>query len=168
MNDLCIAYHTIENRGPIPRSLRAAMGDWIFGCDLCQEACPVNDRGRVHLEPGLPEFAAADEDAAFPDLVEILSLTEAEFRSRFAGRPILRAKYAGLLRNVCVALGNLGERGAAAALARALDHEEPLVRGHAAWALGRIGAPTPLRERLGTEGDGWVREEIAAALEECR
>ena len=165
VNDLCIAYHTIENRGPIPRPLRARMGDWVFGCDLCQEACPVNEPER---EIGLAEFAAADEEAAFPDLVALLSLSESEFRLRFAGRPILRAKYAGLLRNACVALGNLGERAAAPALARALEHEEPLVRGHAAWALGRLGEPEPLRQRLGREDDPWVREEIAAALEPAR
>lgn len=162
VNDLCIAYHTIENRGPIPRPLRQKIGDWIFGCDLCQEACPVNE---PKADEGLPEFAAADEEAAFPDLVSLLGLTEAEFKSRFAGRPILRAKYAGFLRNVCVALGNLGDPTAAQALARALEHPEPLVRGHAAWALGRLRAFAPLRMRLAEETDCSVREEISAALE---
>jgi epoxyqueuosine reductase len=161
VNDLCIAHHTIENRGPIPRALRAQMGDWIFGCDLCQEACPVNDR---EAAAGLAAFAASDEDAAFPDLVELIALTEAEFRARFAGRPILRAKYAGLLRNACVALGNLGAPEAARPLARALEHPEALVRGHAAWALGRLGSLGPLRARLPREDDPWVRDEITAAL----
>jgi epoxyqueuosine reductase len=161
VNDLCIAHHTIENRGPIPRALRAQMGDWIFGCDLCQEACPVNDREKPG---GLAEFGASDEDAAFPDLVELLALTEPEFRERFAGRPILRAKYAGLLRNACVALGNLGAPEAARPLARALEHPEALVRGHAAWALGRLGSFDPLRARLPREQDAWVREEITVAL----
>jgi epoxyqueuosine reductase len=170
VNDLCIAYHTIENRGPIPRELRARMGDWVFGCDVCQDACPVNDarpeqNRSGEAEQGLPEFAAADEADAFPDLVELLAIDEPEFHRRFAGRPILRAKYAGLLRNVCVALGNLGERTAVPALARALDHDEPLVRGHAAWALGRLGAADVLRARIERETDPWVREEIAAALE---
>lgn len=165
VNDLCIAYHTIENRGPIPRALRSQMGDWIFGCDLCQEACPVNEPVR---DEGLPEFAAADSDAAFSDLVELLSLGEPEFRTRFAGRPILRAKYDGFLRNVCVALGNAGDRSVVAPLARALEHAEPLVRGHAAWALGRLGAPDALRARRQREADPWVREEIDQALEDAR
>ena len=161
VNDLCIAHHTIENRGPIPRALRAQMGDWIFGCDLCQEACPVNDRDGPG---GLAEFDASDQDAAFPDLVELLALTEPEFRERFAGRPLLRAKYAGLLRNVCVALGNSCAPEAARPLERALAHPEALVRGHAAWALGRLGSFDPLRARLPRENDPWVREEITVAL----
>ncbi len=161
VNDLCIAHHTIENRGPIPRALRAQMGDWIFGCDLCQEACPVNDREEPRF---LAEFGASDEEAAFPDLVELLALSEPEFRERFAGRPILRAKYAGLLRNACVALGNLGAPEAARPLARALEHPDALVRGHAAWALGRLGSFDPLRARLPREHDVWVREEITVAL----
>ena len=169
VNDLCIAHHTIENRGPIPRELRARMGDWVFGCDLCQEACPVNDHAeKPPPQDGIAEFAAADAEAAFPDLVELLSIDEEEFRRRFAGRPILRARYAGLLRNACVALGNLGAREAAPALARALEHREPLVRGHAAWALGRLGVPEPLRTRLDHETDPWVRDEIDAALESER
>jgi epoxyqueuosine reductase len=162
VNDLCIAHHTIENRGPIPRALRPQMGDWIFGCDLCQEACPINDRAGAG---GPGEFDASDADAAFPDLVELLGTDESRFRQRFAGRAVLRAKHAGLLRNACVALGNLGARDAARPLAGALAHPEALVRGHAAWALGRLGALDPLRTRLSREGDPWVREEITAALE---
>ncbi|MET0153343.1 MAG: tRNA epoxyqueuosine(34) reductase QueG [Candidatus Binatia bacterium] len=162
VNDLCIAYHTIENRGPIPRELRPRIGDWVFGCDLCQEACPVNDTGRPD---GLPEFSATRSDDAFPDLVELLSLSEAEFRKRFAGRPLLRAKYAGLLRNACVALGNLGDARACGPLSAALDHPQALVRGHAAWALGRLASSLPLRARLAREADPWVREEILEALE---
>lgn len=163
VNDLCIAYQTIENRGPIPRELRPLLGTWVFGCDLCQEACPVNGDD---VPEGLPEFAPSDGDAAFPDLLELLSLTEAEFQRRFAGRPILRAKRAGLLRNVCVALGNLRDGRAVGALTGALADDDPLVRGHAAWALGRLGARPPLHERLPSEGDPWVRDEIREALAE--
>ena len=162
VNDLCIAYQTIENRGPIPRRLRPLIGDWVFGCDLCQDACPVNDAG--HAE-GLPEFSPARSEDVFPDLVELLSLTEVEFHERFSGRAMARAKYAGLLRNACVALGNLGDAGAVGPLAAALDHSEPLVRGHAAWALGRLRSPDALRPRLARESDPWVRDEIAQALE---
>jgi epoxyqueuosine reductase len=162
VNDLCIAHHTIENRGPIPPALRPKIGDWVFGCDLCQDACPVNDSQPFD---GMPEFAASDVDSAFPDLVELLGIDEAEFGRRFAGKPILRAKYAGFLRNVCVALGNVGDATAVAPLMRALRHSEPLVRGHAAWALGRLGARGVLAERREEEIDPWVREEIDRALE---
>jgi epoxyqueuosine reductase len=164
VNDLCIAYQTIENRGPIPRELRPRIGDWVFGCDLCQQACPVND---ADVAEGLAEFSAARSEDAFPDLVELLSLSEAEFRARFARRALLRAQYAGLLRNACVVLGNLGDARACGALAAALDHPKELVRGHAAWALGRLASVVPLRERLAREGDPWVREEITQALEDA-
>src|SRR5262249_15351149 len=157
VNDLCIAHHTIENRGVIPRDFRPLMGDWVFGCDLCQEACPVNDQPSGGA---LEEFAPRDGEDARPDLLALLELTEEEFRTRYAGRPILRAKYAGLLRNVCVALGNSGDASVAPALARALDHREPLVRGHAAWALGRLGVTDALRGRRRSEVDPWVCEEI--------
>jgi len=162
VNDLCIAHHTIENRGVIPRALRPLMGDWIFGCDLCQEACPVND-----LPPNgaIPEFDAQSAEDVRPDLLRLLELTEPEFRARYAGRPILRAKYAGFLRNVCVALGNLGDASAVPALTGALAHDESLIRGHAAWALGRLGVTAPLRRRRPYEDDPWVRDEIDAALE---
>lgn len=122
----------------------------------------MNDTGRPD---GLPEFSATRSDDAFPDLVELLSLSEAEFRKRFAGRPLLRAKYAGLLRNACVALGNLGDARACGPLSAALDHPQALVRGHAAWALGRLASSLPLRARLAREADPWVREEILEALE---
>jgi epoxyqueuosine reductase len=161
VNDLCISYQTIENRGPIPRDIRPLLGAWVFGCDLCQQVCPVNEGVRT---TGLPEFAARAMDDARPDLIDLLELTEDEFHRRFAGRPILRAKYAGFLRNTCVALGNLGDPRAIPALVRALAHREPLVRGHAAWALGRLGEGVSLHERLATESDAWVREEILAAL----
>ncbi|MGH7856067.1 MAG: tRNA epoxyqueuosine(34) reductase QueG, partial [Candidatus Binatia bacterium] len=125
VNDLCIAYQTIENRGVIPRPIRRSIGDWVFGCDLCQESCPVNDSSGPE---GLPEFDAREPDDAWPELVAILSLGEEDFRRRFAGRPVLRARYPGLLRNACIALGNLGDVRAVPALAGALAHREPLVR----------------------------------------
>jgi epoxyqueuosine reductase len=161
VNDLCISYQTIENRGPIPRELRPLMGDWVFGCDLCIEVCPVTDKWQPD---GLPEFAPGSPEDAFPDLVALLALTEDEFKERFAGRPIMRAKWAGLLRNACVALGNRGDREAIPALRDALRHESPLVRGHAAWALGRLGARDLLLAAAAEETDPDVSEEIEAAL----
>jgi epoxyqueuosine reductase len=103
-------------------------------------------------------------------LCPLVALTEQEFRRRFRGSPILRAKRRGFLRNVAVALGNIGSAEAVPALIRALDDEEPLVRGHAAWALGRIGTTEPadtLRRRLGREKDIHVRSEIEEAISEA-
>jgi epoxyqueuosine reductase len=95
-------------------------------------------------------------------------MTEDEFRERFRNSPIRRAKRAGMLRNVCVALGNIGDPEAVPALTNALHHDEPLVRGHAAWALGRIGGPNvkgALKQALDTEKDKDVREELGLALD---
>jgi epoxyqueuosine reductase len=159
----CIAYLTIELKGPIPRELRPLVGDWVFGCDLCQEACPYNVRPRPAVDPAFGPSRGLEA----PDLIELLGLGPAEFRRRFAGSPIARAKRRGLLRNVAVALGNLRAAAAVPALARALEDGEPLVRGHAAWALGRIGGPAAraaLAERLPREREAWVADELSAAL----
>jgi epoxyqueuosine reductase len=166
-NDRCISYLTIELRGPIPRDLRPLVGNWIFGCDLCQEACPVNAR---RDPPDHPEFRPRPDVGSSPALLPLLDLTEDEFRLRFKGSPIRRAKWAGLRRNVCVALGNLGDPVAVPALVRVLGEEPGLVRGHAAWALGRLGgaqAAAALRARATVEADPWVGEEIALALAAC-
>jgi epoxyqueuosine reductase len=163
-NDRCISYLTIELRGPIPRHMRPLMGDWVFGCDICQEACPVN---RKAVPGNHPEFAPEAGIGPSPNLIELLAMTEDEFRARFKHSPVRRARWAGLRRNAAVALGNVGGRPAIPALVRALHGESPLVRGHAAWALGRIGgdaADLALFGRLQLEGDEWVREEIELAL----
>jgi epoxyqueuosine reductase len=138
------------------------VGDWVFGCDLCQEVCPVNRdvQGPAGRELQRTGFSALD-------LVPLLTMTQEEFAARFRDTPIKRAKLVGLQRNACVALGNIGDTQAVPALGRALTHSEPLVRGHAAWALGRIGgndACRLLREEAGHEHDVDVREEIEAAL----
>jgi epoxyqueuosine reductase len=167
-NDRCISYLTIEHRGPIPRDLRPLIGNWIFGCDLCQEVCPVN---RHRAPPNHPEFAPRPEVGSSPELIPLLDLTEAEFRERFRGSPIRRAKWAGLRRNVCVALGNSGDPAAIPALIRVLGEDPALVRGHAAWALGRLEgaeAVAALTARAFVEPDLWVQEEIALALRDAR
>ena len=168
---LCISYHTIENRGPIPRELRAKFGDWIFGCDDCLDACPVGGGNSTTY----PDFAPLSSEDARPALAPLLSLDEAAFRERYRGRPITRAKRDGFLRNVCVALGNVGGAEDVAALAGALIDDSPLVRGHAAWALGRIGARLGLGSarslllaRADVERDETVREEIESALQEAK
>jgi epoxyqueuosine reductase len=156
----CIAYLTIEHRGPIPRELRPLMGNLVFGCDICQDVCPWNSFARVAPER---EFYARDGNLT-PSLVELLALTAEEFDRRFEGSPVRRAKYAGFLRNVCVALGNSGDPKTVPALEKALAHADPLVRAHAAWALGRLGARAALDARKELETDPAVREEIESAL----
>jgi epoxyqueuosine reductase len=163
-NNRCISYLTIEHRGPIPREMRPLIGDWVFGCDICQEVCPPAMKG-IAANHGV--FRAPDLDAARPELIPLLRIGEEEFRRRFAGSPIKRAKHEGLQRNVAVALGNSGDRRAVPSLIEALAQATALVRGHAAWALGRLGgedAVDALRHALYTEEDTWVREEIALAL----
>jgi epoxyqueuosine reductase len=164
-NSRCISYLTIEHRGPIPRELRPLIGDWIFGCDICQDVCPPARKGRVTDHP---TFRAAAAEDARPPLIPLLCIDEETFRTRFAGSPIRRAKREGLQRNVAVALGNCGDRRAVGALALTLEEAAPLVRGHCAWALGRLGgeeAREALLHRQECEDDPFVREEIALALQ---
>ena len=130
----CISYLTIELKGPIPLALRPAIGHRIFGCDDCLAACPWNRFARA----GRMMKEHARGDLAAPDLQELLSLDETEFKRRFAETPLLRAKRRGLLRNVCVALGNIGDQRALAALQRATRDREPLIAEHAAWAMEQI------------------------------
>ena len=164
----CISYLTIELRGPIPGALRSAMGNRVFGCDICQEVCPWNQQfARPAEEPGYAARPETDgEDLA--ELAErLLAVDEEGFRGLFRRSAIRRAKRQGLLRNVCVALGNWGAPEALPILMRALKDESPLVRGHAAWALGRLGsepARAALADALGSEADAFVREELEAAL----
>jgi epoxyqueuosine reductase len=153
----CIAYLTIEHRGSIPLPLRPQLENWVFGCDLCQEVCPWNGATR---EPAADGWLA-------PSLPALLALDADGFRARFGRTAVTRAKRRGLLRNVAVALGNSGNPDAVPSLAAALDDAEPLVRGHAAWALGRLGGPAA-RRALDTarrrEAAPEVSCEIAAAL----
>jgi epoxyqueuosine reductase len=161
----CISYLTIEQRGPIPRELRPLIGNRVYGCDICQEVCPWNSFASDTSEPAFLPRAGVDGAS----LIELMGMSQEEFSRRFKGSAVKRAKRRGLLRNVAVALGNWGSSEAVPALAAALADEEPLVRGHAAWALGRIGtaeARQALRGREEVEEDTWVREEIAAVLDE--
>lgn len=164
-NRRCISYLTIEHKGAIPRELREGMGNWVFGCDICQEVCPVNRKAKAADDPN---FGRRDLSAL--DLIELLKMTEDEFRARFAGTPMMRAKWAGMQRNACVALGNVGDTSAVPALARAVSvcgGLAPLVRQHAAWALGRIGGPEAravLDSARTTEQDESALLEIRQAL----
>jgi epoxyqueuosine reductase len=162
---LCISYLTIENSGEIPRQLRKALGDWAFGCDVCQEVCPYNKTKATRSR--WPEFSGEAGAGPYLDIEEVLEVrTEEEFQRRFAGTPLTRPGRAGLLRNCCVAAGNLGLEKAIPALVRCLREDpSPLVRSHAAWALGEIGgSEVVLREAAERESDPACLEEIELAL----
>ena len=134
----CIAYLTIELKGSIPEGLRPLIGDRVYGCDECLEVCPWNRFAQTTREV---RFLAKEEDDLFAGrdpLHALLEMTQAEFKRRFARSPILRVKRRGLLRNVCVVLGNIGTADDLLPLRRAVEHEESLVREHAAWAIRQI------------------------------
>ena len=162
----CISYLTIELRTSIPAALRPGIGDWVFGCDVCQEVCPWNRKASPAREAAFSSRPGLEQ----PDLEELMKLEAEGFNRLFRKNPVKRPKRAGFLRNVAVALGNSGRSEAVGVLIPALRHEEPLVRGHVAWALGRLGGPEAegaLRDALGEERDSGVREEICEALGGC-
>jgi epoxyqueuosine reductase len=166
----CISYLTIELRGPIPRDLRPSMGDWVFGCDVCQEVCPYNKQAGAgqggHSERVGPGSLVAASDQRRISLPELLAVDEASFRARFRGTPVLRAKRRGLVRNACVAAGNARDPVLTPILMALLADSQPLVRGHAAWALGQIGgaeAVSALAQAFAVETEPWVCEEITLA-----
>jgi epoxyqueuosine reductase len=143
----CISYLTIELKGWIPADLRPLMANWIYGCDVCQLVCPFN---RFAPASGEAAFWSPGWDTAVPPLLDLLQLDEAQFQTRFARSPIKRIKRERLLRNVCVAAGNWGAEAAVRPLVPLLSDDSPLVRGHAAWALGQIG----VREGAGGRSRG--------------
>ncbi len=138
----CISYLTIELKGSIPSELRPLMGNWVFGCDDCQDVCPYVRRfSRPARSPLARAFHTFNPDRAAPKLADLLQLDEASFRARYKGTPLTRAKRRGLVRNACVAAGNWGSDEAAPLLRRLLEDPEPLIREHAVWALERITQP---------------------------
>jgi epoxyqueuosine reductase len=164
----CISYLTIELRQLVPRDLRPGVGDWLFGCDVCQEVCPWNQRAPRTDDSALTPIL---EHGAV-DLAELFSLDEDAFRDRFRRTPLWRPKRRGLLRNAAIALGNQLEPAALPALIRGLQDSEPVVRGASAWALGRFaafniaGAREALVAASEEEFDESVCEEINAALQD--
>lgn len=164
----CIAAITIEDHGPVAESRRADLGDWIFGCDVCQEVCPWNRHAPGSTEPA---FEPRGSEASL-SLADLLALDNATFRMRFRGSPILRAKRRGLLRSAAIVLGNRPHPPAFEALAVAAADDDAIIRGAAAWALGRwitagvmpAEARQAVRARLGSERDSSVRVELEAAL----
>jgi epoxyqueuosine reductase len=161
----CISYLTIEHRGSIPLELRPKMGDWVYGCDVCQEVCPYTRAAQPEADP---ELQPASINNAYPSLHWLLQMSEAEFGDTYFGTAVPRTKRRGLARNAAIALGNTGNETDLHVLADALaTHDEPLVRGHVAWALGQIGGRGARHALDGariSEPDSSVLEEINLAL----
>ncbi len=161
----CISYLTIENKGWIGREFRTNLRDWIFGCDVCQEVCPFNARA---LETKWPEFAPSQGAGAWISLRDVLGCDAASFTARWGHTPLSRAKRRGLVRNACVVAGNSADAALIPSLALLLSDTEPIVRGHALWALSRLETPTRVRneaERLLNDPDPQVQAEARTCLE---
>ncbi|SNS80742.1 epoxyqueuosine reductase [Sphingomonas laterariae] len=158
----CISYLTIENKGPIPREFRVAMGNRIYGCDDCLAVCPWN---KFASAAAANQAFAARAELAVPGIADLLGLDDAGFRQVFAGSPIKRIGRDRMVRNALIAAGNDGGAALRAPIAALLDDPAPIVRGAAAWALARIDHPAFLAERdrrLAEEGDASVRDEWGA------
>jgi epoxyqueuosine reductase len=163
----CISYLTIELRGPIPLDLRSGMGDWVFGCDICQDVCPWNHRPAATEEAGFQPGEGTNPLALAP----LFDLDDDAFRRRFRHSPLWRAKRRGLLRNAAVVLGNHATSEGLCALLKGLHDQEPLVRGATAWALSQYDEPSAavaLQQRSRYETDSTVLAEILAALDPHR
>jgi epoxyqueuosine reductase len=159
----CISYLTIELREAVPADLRFGMGEWVFGCDLCQDVCPWNGRAALSREADFEPRAGNNP----LDLIALFELDDVGFRQRFRHTPLWRPKRRGLLRNAAIVLGNCPTPVALPALCRGLEDCEPLVRGACAWALGRYphaAARKALQRRRELETDAEARREIEAAL----
>lgn len=163
---LCISFHTIEQRGAIPTELRGKIGNWVFGCDECQEVCPYTSAARLTFDA---ELTPASLQNVAPELAWLLGASEEEFRTVYRGTAVARAKRRGLARNAAIALGNANDEQAIPVLKRALEtHDEPLVRGHAAWGLGCYPNRTTrkcLERALASESDPEAKFEVMRALE---
>jgi epoxyqueuosine reductase len=134
-SNACISYWTIEHRGAIPETRRDGMGDWIFGCDVCQDVCPWN---RSFARPPEGDPLGFRPDLSGLDAEDVLGLDEAAFRARYSGTSLMRARWDGMRRNACIVLGNKGDPSALPALRHALTDADPVLREHALWAIGRI------------------------------
>ena len=164
----CISYLTIELKGWIPREIRPLLGNWVYGCDICQVVCPFNRFARptdeITFYPDANEGAKhIDWDSVAPPLADLLALDAATFAERFAHSPIKRIKRTRLVRNACVAAGTWGSKTTVPVLITLLADPEPIVRGHAVWALQQIGgkqARLALKDLEEREGDTAVRHEL--------
>ncbi len=165
----CISYLTIEHKGLIPPELRPKLGDWTFGCDICQQVCPWNQRlaSETKIDPPLDPAFSPRQDISSSRLAEELTLTAQAFSAKYKGSPIKRSKRRGYLRNLAIAAGNRQDTQAIPALTAVLHDRDPLLRSHAAWALGQIGGQESLAALTiasQVENEALVLEEIKAAL----
>ncbi len=165
----CISYLTIEHKGAIPRHLRAALGNRIFGCDDCQLVCPWNRK----LEPLARDALQPEAGRILPEIDGLLRLDEAAFRARFSGTPIRRLGRERFVRNLCVAAGNSGKQALVGPLLDLLEDGSALVRMHAAWALGRLGRGRAdilgrIVSAAARESDEEAREDMRQTIEETR
>ena len=173
---LCISYLTIEFDGFIAHDLRPLIGNRIYGCDDCQQVCPWNGHARSQPdELSQTDLLKPRGENHLPDLASLLRLNEDEFRLRFRKSPVRRSRRRGLLRNVCIAMGNSGDHRFVADLLAVLDDDEPLIRGHAAWALGRLADVTDyssilmaLQRMLAVEAEPDVQQEIQLSMSYIR
>jgi epoxyqueuosine reductase len=160
----CISYLTIEKRGDIPRDLRSALGNRVFGCDICQQVCPWNQKAN---RDRAPDFSPFHSQPIKISLTSAIDMTEEEFNNSYQYSPILRTRYEGFLRNIVVALGNSKDASVIPALQKLLNHSNPIFRLHAAWALGQfdsIDSRLSLENAQKIEIHPDVRAEIQAAL----
>lgn len=161
----CISYLTIEERGVIDPEIRPLMGKWVFGCDVCQDVCPYTKAAKPVEEP---TFAPATVENAFPSLEFLVTMTDEQFYDIYSGTAVTRAKRRGLARNAAIALGNSADERSISMLETAVtEHDEPLVRGHAAWAIANLAgtaARSTLVTRRSHETDSYVLDEIDRAL----
>ncbi|MBX3463392.1 MAG: tRNA epoxyqueuosine(34) reductase QueG [Planctomycetes bacterium] len=164
----CISYTTIELRGAVPEPLRAAQGEWLFGCDICLEVCPFTRRSPRRNLAGIdrPPELRPHRIVETWTLVDVLAMSPERYEAEFTGTAMRRATRSGLRRNAAVVLGNRADDAAVPALVAALDDGDPVVRSHSAWALGRIDARHPaLAAARQREPDATVRAEIERAME---
>jgi epoxyqueuosine reductase len=160
----CISYLTIEHRGWIARDLRARLGNWVFGCDICQVVCPWQ---RFAVQTRESAFFPLDLDRAAPPLAQLLALTPADFERRFAGSALARAGRDQVVRNACLAAANGRQTRLTPQLANLLADANPLVRGHAAWALGQLSgeaARDAIRDCRERETDDHARQDLEQTL----
>jgi epoxyqueuosine reductase len=152
----CISYLTIENRGAIPEEWREPMGDWLFGCDICQEVCPFNQPRPHQPLRAAPTTEPRLKPRPLPSLEQILTMDEAEFQERFRGSAIRRAKWRGLVRNALIVAGNRADPRYRPLIERFLHHPDPMLRSHAEWALKRFK-----QTRQETEKEGRIDSHYA-------
>ncbi|HAL15004.1 MAG TPA: tRNA epoxyqueuosine(34) reductase QueG [Planctomycetaceae bacterium] len=161
----CISYLTIEHRDEISGDLRTGMGDWLFGCDICQEVCPWNRHGDYCEEPDLQ----SSHELANLELYQLFNLDDDAFRNRFRKTPLWRPKRRGILRNAAIVLGNQAHLESIPALRKGLSDIEPLVRSACAWAIGKINSPDSiliLETALGVESNETVLKELQKSIHE--